>query len=296
MNKNSKFSFFVGLILFVFFGILYAGAVEEVTVKADFIQEVSSEKADLDIKFAKEDIIKDIIPEEKHLFEYSPKSLVNVLPAMPKIVYSNNTVQPQLINILEDPVLRFRTETLVNLRFKKWSFNITDARGEMFKTIKGKKGVPYIIEWDGKGDSGDMIIPGQWYAYNITIRDEYNDMHTMKGETFRVKGLFYEDNESNQVISLSLVDIFNLNSAGLEIRKEGKQLLDEALDIIKIFYEYPMVLVIYDRDEAVGFDRGQKVLDYMLNNLSVEELNVNIDVVPSYISEYRIEIVILNDY
>ncbi|MCP4482014.1 MAG: hypothetical protein GY817_04285 [bacterium] len=290
MKKNIFF-----LIILSLLGLAYAAeAVEEVTVKAGVRMDIDSKKPNLSIEFDKNDYFRDITKIEKYVFNIFPESFTDVLPSMSKVVYSKNTIHPQHANILKDPIVIFRTDFLKDIFIKKWAFIITDARGEVFTKIKGKKDIPEVIEWSGADHKGRMIVPGQWYSYSIDVQDSFNEQILVSGETFRVKGLYFEDKKRNQIISLSLVDLFDLTSTKPNITTSGYHLLEEALDYIKFFYEYPIKIKVYAREEAIGYKYAEAVMDYIYSSLNAKEMVINLEVVPSYISEYRLDIFILN--
>jgi hypothetical protein len=232
--------------------------VEDITVKADANLEIVSDKPEIQINYDKDELFNDFEETKNYVFDVSPKSLVDVLPAVTKVVYSNNTVAPEFVSILKNPILKFKTETLKKHFVEKWTLVVTDARGEVFHKMKGKKDFPTEMEWDGKNHKGEMLVPGEWYSYLIELEDSYGDKHVISGETFKVKGVYYEDKKRNQIISLSLMDVFDLNSPDPIITNTGQELLRETLDYLKIFYEYPLKIVVYDVDEVVGYIKKDK--------------------------------------
>lgn len=299
--KNSKLNIKIFFLLFLVSTqsfLFCEESVEQVTIKADLNLQLDTKKPKIEISFDKNNILTKTVEVESEILTVSPESLDDILPAFPQIIFSKNTISPYLIDIITEPVLNFRMKTFPNFKVKKWKINITDAKGELFSTITGKNILPSIIPWNGRNNKYEMVIPGKWYSYNLLITDEFGDEYTIQGENFVFKGILYSKDKKDKVkiISLSLLDLFNIDGDkdSLEIKTDGQKLIKQALDIIKENYTKPMKIIVYDNKEQTGLKRGQKILQYILSNLYIQDIKINIQFVPSYISDYRVDIEIYN--
>ena len=251
----------------------------------------------MNISFDKNVILKNPVELESEILSLSPDSLDDISSAIPSIIFSKNTIAPFLVDILREPVLNFRMKPLPNFNVKSWDINITDTKGEMFSKIGGKKVLPPRIAWSGRNYKNEMLIPGNWYSYNLVVTDEFDDDYTIQGENFKIKGVFYQQSQYAKIISLSLSDLFDMEKEKdvYSISDSGKKLLKEALDIIKENYTSPMRIVIYDNKEQIALKRAKNILEYIVSNLYIQDIKIDIQFVPSYISDYRVDIQIYSD-
>ncbi|MFC1485090.1 hypothetical protein ACFL5N_01405 [bacterium] len=281
------------LLFFMILGMINFGfaneTVEEITIKAELNLQVKSSKPLLDLHFDKTKIFQKIVDTNGQMLRLSPESLLDIKSALPKIIKSKDTIRPYLSDIVGEPVLRFRIKSKDTFVVKKWKILITDSQGSLFSTIAGKKDFPSLIEWNGSSDSGTMLVPGQWYSYNIDVIDEFGEKFTIPGETFNFKGLVH-DRGPDKIISLSLSAIFDVSSDSLGITKQGDLLLKEAVDILKQYHDCPIKVVVYNGQEDMAYKRGEKILDFIKKNMTIDDTALDMEGFPSYVSENRVDI------
>lgn len=51
-----------------------------------------------------------------------------------------------------------------------WSLSIFDPQGNLFRSMKGEGDVPALIEWDGIGDKGDVVLSKNTYTARLSVR------------------------------------------------------------------------------------------------------------------------------
>ena len=52
---------------------------------------------------------------------------------------------------------------------ESWSLDILDPQGNLFRSIKGKGELPKSIEWDGKSDTGEVVLSKNTYTAKLSV-------------------------------------------------------------------------------------------------------------------------------
>ncbi len=52
---------------------------------------------------------------------------------------------------------------------ESWSLDILDPHGNLFRSIKGKGELPKSIEWDGKSDTGEVVLSKNTYTAKLSV-------------------------------------------------------------------------------------------------------------------------------
>jgi hypothetical protein len=126
-------------------------------------------------------------------------------------LFEFKTSEPDLVGIMPEPAKVFHV-TFNDLA--SWRLNIFASDGSNFRTLSGEGNPPSAIVWDGRGDSGAHLIPGQQYSYSFTAVDKAGNRRTFPGESFSVPAIFLKNNE-DVWIGLSNDLLFSPNGYGL---------------------------------------------------------------------------------
>jgi len=65
-------------------------------------------------------------------------------------------------------------------KVQNWSVNVFDSSGKLFQSFSGKW-PDNKVSWDGKGMSGDFVMPSSSYSAVATVSDEYGLEGTLRG-------------------------------------------------------------------------------------------------------------------
>jgi len=107
-------------------------------------------------------------------------------------LFEFRTSAPELVGIMPAPAKVFH----VNFSdLASWRLNIFASDGSNFRTLSGEGTPPLSIAWDGRGDSGEHLIPGHQYSYSFTAIDKAGNRRTFPGESFSVSAIFLNDAE-----------------------------------------------------------------------------------------------------
>ena len=246
----------------------------------------------LKIDVKENEVLKNVLLVSKETLNQSPKMLADPSLIIPYIIYSFNVVSPFSVDILPSPFLKFTLEG--NDRdIDEWSFIFTDPRGEIFSTISGKKNIPKEFYWDGTSNiNKSLIMPGQSYSYILKIKEGEN-LRTIKGDHFVIKGIYFEKPEYKD-IRLSLGEIFDINTNSITMKPSAYLILKEAIDILKEFYNCNMNIIVYDKNVSIAQKRAAVIKKYIKTNMYTNDIQIISLGKQVYISDYKIDIVILN--
>lgn len=124
---------------------------------------------------------------------------------------------PELVEINPEPAKVFHVN-FENLAH--WKLDILSSDGIVFFTLNGENDPPESIAWDGRGNSGDPLIPGEQYAYSFTATDKAGNRRSFPGEAFSVPALCLTTVEGAWV-GLSNTLLFSSNGYGLSSTAEN---------------------------------------------------------------------------
>ncbi|MDR2481083.1 MAG: OmpA family protein [Spirochaetaceae bacterium] len=62
-----------------------------------------------------------------------------------------------------------------------WTLTINDPNNKPFKTWSGKSEIPPKIEWNGKGDNGELVESAMDYPYSLTVIDTQTQSALVQG-------------------------------------------------------------------------------------------------------------------
>jgi hypothetical protein len=118
---------------------------------------------------------------------------------------------PEFAEIIPEPakVIHVSFEDLA-----RWKLDIFASDGGVFFSVNGEGDPPKSIEWNGRGDSGDPLTPGEQYSYSFTATDRAGNRRTFPGEAFSVPAI-YLTTEKGLWVGLSYSVLFSPNGYGL---------------------------------------------------------------------------------
>jgi len=126
-------------------------------------------------------------------------------------LFECRTSSPELVEISPEPAKLFH----VNFEeLAHWKLDILASDGNIFCSLNGEGDPPKSIQWDGRGDSGDPLTPGEKYAYSFTATDKAGNRRTFPGEAFVVPAI-YLSTDKGIWVGLSYSLLFSPNGYGL---------------------------------------------------------------------------------
>jgi len=174
-------------------------AVHQMEVVGDSEFRLEVEKTELDFHPTAMDLDEGATEEEAALFQYSPPASFH------PYLYDSERVECPLVPdfagrpVSRAPVVSFRTDFSGGADVVRWNLDITDYRGEVFRSMDGKRLPPGEMSWDGRGDHGEILKPGFPYSFLFTIEDSGTNRYQYAGNTFSLPFICYQEGKNLRV-------------------------------------------------------------------------------------------------
>lgn len=169
----------------------------EVVGESEFRLQV--EKTELDFRPRAMDLDDGATDVELALFEYAPPASFH------PYLYDSERVECPLVPsfasrpVSRAPVVSFRTDFRGGADVVRWTLDITDYRGEVFRSLAGKKLPPDVMSWDGRGNHEEILKPGFPYSFLFTIEDSGTNRYQYAGNTFSLPFVCYREGKNLRV-------------------------------------------------------------------------------------------------
>jgi hypothetical protein len=155
------------------------------------------------------------------------------------------------------PVVTFYPENPRRTKVRSWELAVTDYRGDVFKTFRGKGKPPRKIPWDGRGEDGQMLQVGYPYSYVFTIVDEGTNTYNYAGVSFRIPAVDYLEGDERR-LDITGDDVFAKERARLA--EHGSDWLIRAADQIRQDHpRSPLKVVVQAETEELASRRAELV-------------------------------------
>jgi hypothetical protein len=215
MNRYKDIIIYIAIILLAFASVGLTDeqqadssqTLDDIIVQETFEASFEEEKFPIHLNLKLSDVVK--IPErinwesiDQHNIKKDEKNWQH---------FSFRLSSPQWANIQPAPVKVFKVQ-FKNL--KSWKLDIFTSDGTLFRSMEGEKNPPKTIPWDGRGDTGEMMIPGHNYSYSFTPVDKAGNKRTFPGKSFFIPAV-YSIAEDSLWIGIAVSQIFSYEGFGL---------------------------------------------------------------------------------
>ena len=213
-----------------------AGQLNNMTIEGETRIQVKgdkpSEASDLDPKGNVENYITAYIRENNPV---EKSSLLYPL-YLPSRLESDAVLFPWRGRLSEPPVLSLAVKSPPGVKVGDWRLVIANDQGKVFRTIKGKGGLPSNITWDGMDDSGAPLRVGHPYAYSLAVLDEYEVPSYLFGKSVTVRGFVHKTAGRLNIA----IDTAMLFSKGLTFSPDWHSYARETQDRLRKFLKWKM--------------------------------------------------------
>jgi flagellar motor protein MotB len=255
----------------------FTGAGEEGAVLDDMVVEAenevrqSVEKTAFEIELSAAMIDSFLSEIDAEALEVSPVSglqpHLNNLAAL----VSEQTPHLWLPEIPRTPVATFYPEPEPGRKVKNWNLTITDYRGSPFRAFEGKGSPPDRLEWDGRGNEGQMIQTGYPYSYVFAQTDKGTNTYNHAGVSFRLPALDYKDRD-DRVLELSGSELFVRGDA--QLRDGAERWLLRATDIMRQHPYSPFEVFCVAEDVGLAEERATVVAQFLSEQMVLPQEQV----------------------
>ncbi|RKZ17057.1 hypothetical protein DRQ53_04585 [bacterium] len=173
---------------------------------------------------------------------------------------SNQPPHYWLREMAGQPVATFYPQEMEGHDAKSWRLDITDFKGTTFKSFSGGSGAPDDLEWDGRGDNGEILQAGYPYSYVFTVTDKGTNTYTHAGVSFRIPALDHRDKDA-RVLALAGDELFIAAEAGF--RPRGERWLTKATDMVRQHPYSPVRVHVVAESMSLAVARANAVADFL---------------------------------
>lgn len=227
---------------------------QEVVVKGQLKIKIDAEMPNIEVKTDTNEVAQSIVTTEEGFLSISPEDVKEVKASLPDKVMAERADYHADLSFLEaQPIFRL-TPKMAGVDIEKWNFKVTDSTGGTVFLQKGEGNLPSIISWDGLDREGRIMKMGSPYWYVLTYIDKAGNPGSVRRETPKEVTAIKYKMDNKLFIEVSSKALFE------EKRKErltdnGKQILLEIQDYIKMSNIFPMVIRVYSDEKSLSADQ-----------------------------------------
>lgn len=141
-------------------------------------------------------------------------------------------------------------------RVASWELVVANSLGETVRRVTRKGQPPAVITWDGKGEKGEAVSPGEMYSFTFNAYDARGNQTRIPGTPQRINAMVYQSDDE-WVIAIAAQSLFADGSSQLAEEAAGR--LDEAVNIIKERFKKEVVVYVYTEQEKLSADRCRAI-------------------------------------
>ena len=246
-----------------------ADALKSIDIKGVARPSIRGDKPDEVPSLNAKDIILSELARNMDLSSPGDKVLADPPLLLPPRVASSLVAAPVSGLLGTPPVMDLRVDR-PRAGISQWDLTVTDDRGGVFRTIKGKGGLPGHVEWDGLGDSGEPLHVGHPYSCALLGRDAGGVPAFLSTKTVRWPG--YVDARSRNVrILLDTEALFS----GSGLSRKGEGLLREVRDRLRE-HRGSVRVDVYGREADAARQQAEAIRDQLAQGLILEKEAVEV--------------------
>jgi flagellar motor protein MotB len=191
--------------------------------------------------------LQDLLKSNKYVFDEKLYDDIDRLTIPNQFLHSSYLRIPVEREIITGDVLVFlpKFETSV----ANWELVVTNSLGETVRRVSKRGNPPALISWDGKTDTGEMLITGEVYNFTFYAYDALGNQTRINGKPQRISGIVYPDKDE-WIITIAGEIIFRRGSS--EYTDEAKVRVDEAANIVKEKFKKQVVIYVYTENEPLS--------------------------------------------
>ncbi len=181
-----------------------------------------------------------------------------------------------IADMARTPVATFFTAEPEGHKVKSWALTVTDFRGSPFRTYTGSGRPPRQLDWDGKGDNGEMLKVGYPYSYVFTLTDKGTNTYNHAGISFRIPALDYP-REGDRVLEIAGGELFVREES--TVADGGQDWLVRATDEIRQHPWSPVRVIVTAERRDLAEQRADRVGDFLAEALILPREQVETEAV-----------------
>ncbi len=183
----------------------------------------------------------------------------------PEIMASDQVPHPWLPDPAFAPVVTFYPEDPEGHKARMWSLTVTDFRGATFREFKDGGKPPKSLDWDGRGDRGEILQVGYPYSYIFSVTDKGTNTYNYAGVSFRIPAVDYKEGIERR-LDFTGDEVFK--RGGSRLSESGHGWLTRAADQIRQDHpRAPLKVVVQAESKRLAEDRAKKVAEFLAESM-----------------------------
>jgi hypothetical protein len=184
---------------------------------------------------------------------------------LPSRVTSDLVAAPWHRLLVAPPVMDLGVSDSLGSEIALWNLTVTDDRGAVFRTIKGRGGLPAHVEWDGLGDSGEPLRVGHAYSCALLALDKAGIPDSLSSKTVRLVG--FVDQRQKITIFLDPAALFAGSSS---LSDEGQSVMREVRDRLRDYDRKSIQVEVFGRDAELARQQAEAIRDQLAQGLRLD--------------------------
>ncbi|MEO0093140.1 MAG: hypothetical protein ABIK67_02640, partial [candidate division WOR-3 bacterium] len=206
----------------------------------------------------------DFLKSDKYIFDEKLYDDIDKLTIPNQFLRSSYLRVPVESEIISGDVLVFLPKFETNVA--SWELVVTNSLGETVRRVSRKGNPPALITWDGRTETGEMMITGEVYNFTFYAYDALGNQTRIMGKPQHISGILYQD-KGEWIITLAGEAIFRRSTADLTL--DAKMRLDEASNIIKEKFKKEIIIYVYTENEPLSQARCQILQKEFLSRMVI---------------------------
>lgn len=269
-----------------------SGRLEDVVVKGKDTVKIDSEKPPTQLNVDHMKVINPSLETDKVFLEKVAPAIDKMKMTNPDVLSTDGTISPWLSYVAREPVESFTLDQ-GKQKVKSWEMVITDSRGYKFRMYSGKDSVPDTISFSGRNEDGAFMRVGNVYGYILTYLDEAGNKKTVIGKPFSIDAALHQEKEG-LIIGIASKALFDQREDPAALTKSGKLMLSEASDILKEYFNIPVVVNAYAESDTLAQDQSKAIVAYISKILVIPESKITVKGFRDIPENFHVDIVIVN--
>jgi hypothetical protein len=279
---------------------------EEVVIKSETDDKVSTPKPPLKLKTDEFETIRKSLEPDKDLFLFESGDFLSISRNYPEKLASSRVIQPWRAGFSDKAVIAFyprkKLEEIFNKNFTEksadeiqWTLSLTDEEGKVFHRYSGSGLPPEVINWTGENDQKEWLKAGHSYAPVYVFVDDTGAPKTAIGDVIKCTAIVFQKGGSLN-ISLDSVSVFGPTKSMRTVEKsQGENLLAATADLIKRrYYNMPVKVTVYAQTKELAELQAGEINDFLKKELMTGANVVSWEGFEESFAQQRIDIVLLN--
>lgn len=206
--------------------------------------------------------LNELLKSNKYIFDEKIYEEIDKATIPNQFLHSSYLRLPVEREIIAGDVLVFLPKFETNVF--NWELVVSNSLGETVRRIAKKGNPPALISWDGRTETGEMMITGEVYNFTFYAYDALGNQTRIAGKPQRVTGILYQE-KGEWIITIAGEVIFQRGSA---LYVEGaRERICEVTNLIKERFKKEIIIYVYTENEALSQTRCDILRKELLNRV-----------------------------